>query len=309
MIRRMNNIYYAIDAFLGASGLAPESIRKYRDILWKFAAQVDQLELDQVERHHLNAFKAEYATLSPSTQALVVTVLKRFWEFLVDENIVEVSPAARLKRPRRPRPEDLDVVTVSDSDVEKLIAACTTWQEFLCIAILVYLGVRRRAASGLRRRHIDLDRREARFREKGGKVIVKRIPPELLQILTAAEEAGIWLSGDDYVIPNRRPAKNKERSHKVIYDTVKKVAGRARVTTHVHALRAAFAVRFDEQYPRESIALKEWMGHSRFETTMVYLRRKDKAQAMEATSELSWNSRFPSTPLVPPAGFEPALPP
>jgi site-specific recombinase XerD len=48
------------------------------------------------------------------------------------------------------------------------------------------------------------------------------------------------------VIPNRRPAKNAERSHRVIYDTVKKVAERARVTTHVHALRAAFAVRFDD---------------------------------------------------------------
>lgn len=80
---------------------------------------------------------------------------------------------------------------------------------------------------------------------------------------------------------------------------MKKVAGRARVTTHVHTLRAAFAVAFDEQYPRETIALKEWLGHSRMETTMVYLRRKDKAKAIESTSGR----------VMPPAGFEPALPP
>jgi integrase len=76
-----------------------------------------------------------------------------------------------------------------------------------------------------------------------------------------------------------------------------------------HALRAAFAVEFDEQYPRDTIALKEWLGHSRIETTMLYLRRKDKAKAMESTSGLSWGSRLPHQRLVPPAGFEPALPP
>jgi hypothetical protein len=49
-----------------------------------------------------------------------------------------------------------------------------------------------------------------------------------------------YLAPRDYVIPNRLPAKNPERSHKVIYDTVKAVAERARVTTHIHPLRAAF---------------------------------------------------------------------
>jgi integrase len=181
--------------------------------------------------------------------------------------------------------------------------------EFLCSVVVCYLGVRRRAASRLRRRDLDLDGGSVRLREKGGKVIVKPIPGELLEILREAEAAGLWLEPSDYVIPSRRPAKNAELSPKVIYDTVKKVTGRARVTTHVHALRAAFAVRFDETYPGDTLALKEWLGHSRYETTMVYLRRKDKAKAMESTSGLSWGSRLPHQRLMPPAGFEPALPP
>jgi integrase len=161
---------------------------------------------------------------------------------------------------------------------------------------------------GGRQAGIDVDRATIRFREKGGKLIVKPIPGELLEILQAADEQGLWIDPNDYVIPNRRPAKNAERSHKVIYDTVKKVAERARVATHVHALRSAFAVRFDDQHPREVIALNELLGHSRIETTMLYLRRKDKARAMEAVRDLSW-SPLPPSRLVPPAGFEPALPP
>jgi len=74
----------------------------------------------------------------------------------------------------------------------------------------------------------------------------------------------------------------------------------------LHSLRAAFAVQFDEQNPRGLIALKELMGHSRIETTMVYLRRKDKARAMEQVRELSW---LRSSVGMPPAGFEPALRP
>jgi hypothetical protein len=58
--------------------------------------------------------------------------------------------------------------------------------------------------------------------------------------------------------------------------------------THVHALRAAFAVQFDEAHPDQVIALKELRGHARIETTMVYLRRKDRAAAMEAVRDLSW---------------------
>jgi PAS domain-containing protein len=90
-----------------------------------------------------------------------------------------------------------------------------------------------------------------------------------------------------------------------VYTIVKRVASRARVSAHPHSLRAAFAVQFDDQNPREVIALKELLGHSRIETTMVYLRRKDKARAMEQVRGLSW---LRSSAVMPPAGFEPEFP-
>jgi hypothetical protein len=56
--------------------------------------------------------------------------------------------------------------------------------------------------------------------------------------------------------------------------------------SHGSPLRAAFGVQFDEE--DQFIALKELMGHARIETTLVYLRRKDKARAMETVRSLSW---------------------
>ena len=121
-------------------------------------------------------------------------------------------------------------------------------------------------------------------------MIVKPLPDEYVEILRAAQSEGVWKRPDDYLIPNRRPGavRRAERSDKVIWETVRKVAARARVTSTVHALRAAFAVQFDEANPDQLIALKELMGHERIETTLVYLRRKNRAKAMEAVRTLSW---------------------
>ncbi len=246
--------------------------------------------------------------VSASTLALYVSVLRGYFEFLEEEGIVEQNPAAKLKRPPRKRPEDLDVVTTGGSDVERMFAAIRTdrWDELLCLSTVCYLGPRRKAAAGLRREDLDLERGLIRFREKGGKVIWKPLPDELAAIYREAEAAGVWLGPRDYMIPNRRPAKSAERSPKVIYRIVKQVAERARVSAHPHSLRAAFAVQFDEQYPDRTIALKELLGHSRIETTMVYLRRKDRAAAMETVRGLSW---LRPNAGMPPAGFEPALRP
>ncbi len=99
----------------------------------------------------------------------------------------------------------------------------------------------------------------------------------------------------------------------MIWETVRRVAARAKVRSHAHALRAAFAVRFDEAHPDQLLALKDLLGHARLETTLVYLRRRKKGLAMERVRELSWGSvgGFVLQPNAGEAhtGFEPVLPP
>ena len=87
-------------------------------------------------------------------------------------------------------------------------------------------------------------------------------------------------------------------------------------------------VRFLEAHPDQLVALKELLGHNRIETTMVYLRRKDKARAMESVRDLSWassktvsedaghlflpaerGSGFSSQPQEAHTGFDPVPPP
>jgi integrase len=331
-VSRPLRIGEAIDLYLGdlaRRGRSPRTLDAYRRKLNGLAdvvrdAYVDEIALDAYEK-----FLNRWVVSAPSTLASSVSLVRGFSEFLWERGYTSEHVAYRLRRPRRPRAEELDVVTVGTDEVKRMLDSCETWQEFLCLATALYLGARRRALARVRRRDVDLQRATIRFVEKGRKVLTKPLPDEYVGILRAAEEAGVWKTSDDYLIPNRRPGavRRTERSDKVIWETVKKVARRAGVESHVHALRAAFAVQFDDANPDQLIALKELLGHSRIETTLVYLRRKNRAKAMESVRGLSWGGAghfaFPASEAAarkkPPlnrgfgeeahTGFEPVPPP
>jgi integrase/recombinase XerD len=316
---------WAIDNFegmLAREGRTSETRRKYRCILNYLADEVRDKPVDEITPDDCKRFLNRWVNSSPSTLALHVSILKVFFSFLEDEEIIERNPVAKIKRPRKKRPEDLDVVAVSEDDVRKLFDAVETWQELLCLSVLCYMGPRRRAASQLRWRDVDLEEGRARFSEKGGKVIVKPIPDELRDILKAALEHPEVPSGpDDYVIPNFMPSRvtRVERKPDIVYATVVRIADRAGVRAHAHSLRAAFAVRYLETHPGDIEALQALMGHTRTDTTQVYLRKLNRERAMERVRNLSWGSEsglFPEKALsseFPPnaeeahTGFEPVF--
>jgi integrase len=305
----------AIDAFIGdlaRRGRSQATRTSYRRLLNDFADRVHDKPPAELELGDYERFLDRWTDSSPSTLASGVSLVRSFSRFLHERGFASEDVAYPLQGPRRKRYEDLEVVSVTPEDVLALLDACADWQEFLCVSTAVYLGARRAALARVRRGDVDLARGTIRFLEKGGKVAVKPLPDEYLAILLAAEADGLWISPDEYLIPNRRRAsvRRVERSDKIVWETVKRVAARARVRCHVHALRAAFAVQFDEAHPDQVIALKELMGHTRIETTLVYLRRKDKAKAMESVRDLSWGrSGFAEEALEAHTGFEPVPPP
>ena len=176
-------------------------------LLIDFATKMGDKAVADVTADDCRSFLDRWTDASPSTLASGISLLRGFFEFYVDEREIETSPMARIRRPRRKRPEDLDVVTVTAEDVERMFDACEDWQAVLCLALLAYAGARRAAVSRLRWLDVDLAKGTARFLEKGGKVKVMPLPNELLAILRAAVQAGeVPTSEEDYVIPNRRKA-------------------------------------------------------------------------------------------------------
>src|SRR5918994_115721 len=135
------------------------------------------------------------------------------------------------------------------------------------------------------------------------------MPWELLEILRAAVESDeVACQPNDYVIPNRRAAtvRRQERSEKVVWETVRKVADRVGVVSTPHALRRAFAVAFLTKHPGALESLRVLMNHSRVDTTQVYLRAMDRTLLMEDVRDLSWGSGFQSNREKAPTGFRPS---
>jgi integrase len=309
----------AIDLWMGdlaRAGRKDSSLLSYERYLFKLVDHLERsrpdVDVRDVTTNDCRSFLDQWNGRSPSTVCSIHSALKGLFDWLFLEGEIDANPMLRIKRPRRPKPEDVDVVIVTSKDVERMLLACENWQELLCVSVLAYTGVRRASANRLRWRDVDLEEGTARFWEKGSKVAVKPLADELLLVLRAAHDSGDVRNGpDDYVIPNRRYAtvRRAERSDKVIWETVRKVADRVGVKSTVHALRRAFAVAFLESHEGMLEALQALMNHSRIDTTQVYLRALNRSKKMEAVRDLSWGLGLRPVPVKAHTGFEPVPPP
>lgn len=293
VVRPMLTINRAIDLFVGdltRRGYSDRTRTTYSRILDKFAdrAPVD-IDVARITADDCRRFLDLYNRKAAGTRAHTYAVLSSFFSWLVVTEQIKRSPLATIARPKRQRPDDLDVVTISRDDVRKLLAGGHTWTEKLAVAIPVYIGPRRKAVAQLRLSDYDTGRRRMRFREKGGKTIWKPVPDELANLIGAAIADGAIREPDDYLVPPEgHLSRSGARDDRVIWRVVKRVADRVGVETHVHALRAAFAVYYLERHPGDTHGLKELLGHQSYETTQVYLRKLDTTAAMERVRDLSW---------------------
>jgi integrase len=309
----------AIDLWIGEvarAGRAQSTRTSYERYLFKFVAQLERsrpdVDVREVTTNDCRHFLDGWNGCAAATVCSIHSPLNGLFGWLYIEGEVEANPMTRIPRPRRPRPEDLDVVIVTPKDVERMLAAAADWQEFLCLTVLAYTGARRESVSRIRWRDVDLVEGTIRFREKGNKISVKPMPNELRAILCAAmESAEVACGADDYVIPNRRPAsvRRAERSSKVIWETVLRVGQRVGVRATTHAFRRAFAVAFLTTHPGAIESLQALLNHSRIDTTQIYLRALNRSKAMEVVRDFSWDARFQPEVQEAHTGFEPVLPP
>jgi len=306
----------AIDRYLGDLSRRGYSRRTRDSYFRKLSKLYDRypvgsdLAVEDVTEDDCRALLDTWNEAAPATRYHSWAVLSGFFQWAYRHGLVEGNPMARIEAPKRLRPEELDVTTISDEDVVRLFNGCRTWREALCLSTLAYLGARRSAVSNLRWRDVDMERATVRLREKGGKAITKPLPNDLLALYRRAVSEGVGGDPDSYVIPlGRQQQRDGDRDDRVVWRIVKDVAERAGVTAHVHSLRHAFAVRFLESNPGRLDALQALLGHARLETTQTYLRRLDTEKAMEAVRDLSWGPRLPAFAGEAHTGFEPVLPP
>lgn len=291
---------HAVDQFLSdldrkSRSRKGRTVGEYRRILYKFADSLgNQTDVTEITSEHVRAFFRGYTHLAPNTMATYDSIVRSFFDWLDTAGRIRRDPMREIPKSRRVDPMDLDVVTVDRGDVPRLLDAAETWPEILAVHLGLYTGGRRSALSSLRLRHYNQATGKLKFYEKGGKAIEKAVPDELRELLDAAIAMGLYRTPDDYLIPSEGKTLRAERDDRVIWRVVKRVAKRAGVPAHVHALRAAYATFYLEGHPGNIVGLQDLMGHSSSEVTKVYLRKRDRQAQMETVRDLSWRSVAPS---------------
>lgn len=248
---------------------------------------------EHVTREDCLRVLATWGHTSPANQSLRDTALRQCFEYGIKHEYLVVNPMRNIDRPKVPSPEDRDVVIVSTDNVVKMFQNCEGWADEICLGLVAYTGTRRNAASLLRWRDLELkpDYPHApygwmRLQEKGGKMPWKPIPAALRELIDKAPEH----SPDDYLVPSYRQTRKLERHNDIIWRRVKKIAKRAGVRAHVHALRAAFAVFFLEHHGGSDRALQQWLGHESLETTRHYTRNLNRKKLLSEGVDMDWGS-------------------
>jgi integrase len=300
VIRPMLTVNRAVDLFLAditRRGYSDRTRTSYSRTLDQFVDRLPvDLDVSKVTSDDISQFLDKWSRRARGTQAYNEAVVSSFFKFLYKSEKITRNPVDRLARTRRIPPAELDVVTVSNDDVRRMMMKAVSYPERMTIAVLALTGARRRAASRMRITDYDGENRMLTFREKGGKTVTRQISDDLDALIEEGLRDGHY-ADQDYLIPPEGPlVRPGDRDDRCIYDIVKRVAKRAGVECHAHALRAAFACFYLEANRGDIEGLKELLGHQSIQTTAIYLRKLDKKAAMERVRGLSWGVALTGIP-------------
>lgn len=231
-----------------------------------------------VERFHLDAFVRYLAELglAPRSQARLISALKTFYGYLLDEGLSATDPTELLKAPKLPRkiPEVL-----SYAEIRALLAEIDLSQDHglrdrALLETLYACGLRVSEATGLQLTNLYLERGFVRVTGKGNKERLVPIGDEAVRHLeiylehVRAHLPTIKPEAENTVFLNRRGGGLSRVS---VFTAVKKYAAAAGIEKNVspHTFRHSFATHLIEG-GADLRAVQEMLGHESILTTEIY---------------------------------------
>ena len=153
----------AIDAFLDWRRLerdaTPRSTDSYRRILLKLAEDYPEVRISALTTNDLRVFLSErWLDRSASTRSNVISVLHSFFAWAEAEDIIDVDPSRKIRRPPKRKP---DIYRPSLDELDRIRAAALPHE---LPAILLMEGAGLRRSEVIRCRWADVDLIRGRIR-------------------------------------------------------------------------------------------------------------------------------------------------
>jgi site-specific recombinase XerD len=257
-----------------ARGKSPRTIKSYREKLGYLLAFLGDVDVGDISTSDLRGYMAHMYDrgLSPFTISTRGGAMRRLFNWLEAEELIDNNPASKVEipKPRRQEPKGL-----SSDDVLALLTACAgdepmELRDRAAICLLFDSGARAGGICSLRVDKLDLDRGLALATEKGGKVRHLMFGPATAEALRA------WLDvrpeGNKAVfvaLGGRQPG--RPMSPDSLWQMVQRRAKQAGIEgpVSVHGFRHSFAREY-LMSGGDLGALAQTLGHSDVRTTVDY---------------------------------------
>ena len=281
------------DSLWLSDGLARNTIESYRrDIsqldAWLLTTQRSTLAAAAaIDLQAFLANRIEVAHSSPRSTARLTSAMKRFYQFLLRERLIQQDPSARLESPKLTRglPKSL-----SEMDVEKLLDAPDSatplgMRDKAMLETLYATGLRVTELTTLKVAQVSLDMNVVRVIGKGNKERlvpmgetaadwIKRYLQEARPLILGGQKTG------DLFVTQRGAAMSRQ----MFWHTIKNQAFRAGIHTPIspHTLRHAFATHLIN-HGADLRVVQLLLGHADITTTQIYTHvARERLKALHA---------------------------
>lgn len=253
---------------------APTTVRAYVDEMKRFSgAHPNPLG---VAPGDITAYITSYGHRAPATLRRIISVLRSFYEWAIQDGLVEQSPLVGVRGPRhggRRLPRSLN-----EEEVRILLEADHGQRASLVLALMLYGGLRLMEVSGLMWRDVNWPGRTLMVRGKGNKERIVPLHDHLLEALQSWRAVAVKGRGQDPLFPGYRGRALQPRSiEKIILAAGERAGLERRLTPHM--LRHTFATRLLGQGVGIRV-IQILLGHASIATTQIYTHVSDQQMKM-----------------------------
>lgn len=246
-------------------------LQRFQEYLIQLHGRMPRMDRIQVEaiREYLNHLQLERGYKS-TTLSRVISSIKAFFEFAVEREFIEHSPAARLRSPKLPGKLPIYLVPQELARILEAPDADSPWglRDRAILATLAFTGARLSELVGINLRDLDLPNETVRVMGKGSK---ERLIP-LNEVVV--EAVNRWLAvrpmTDSPALFLNKYA--KRLSGRSVENIVRKYALKSGVFKDgisPHKLRHTFATLL-HAHEVDLIEIKSLMGHANIASTQIY---------------------------------------
>ncbi len=238
-----------------------------------------------LDKRAVVAYQREIGSARPASRRALLSTLKQFMAWLVDEGHLDIDPTLRMARVREPRriPRAL-----TGGEVGRLLAACQDPRETFSIKIMLALGLRRIEVARLELGDIDWERRTVQVQ---GKADHERVLPLVPDAEAALEEFLAWRGHEPGALVAGKDGDGLDVKYLgvLVNDVFRRAAlkkGRHDGIS-AHALRHTAASDVLDRCGNVR-TVQQMLGHASLQTTQIYLRRANLDQLREAMGGRSY---------------------